>query len=228
MFSRSGWFIAAGVVMLASVAHAQTKMIDQGSFAITVKGDRAGREDFTIVSSPASDGEAVLATATITLQNRRVEPKLNADASGFPSSYQVSVSGSGGGERYMGTIQRGRMSVRSQTARGASAKEYIVTQGAVILDDDVFHQYYFVIQNASRGSVPVVVPRRNAQITVRVSSSGTESVSIGGRDVPATKYIVSEPSGAQREVWADAKGKILRVYVPATETVAVREDPPAS
>jgi hypothetical protein len=228
MFSRSGWILAAGSLLLPLALDAQTRLLDQGSFAISVRGERAGREDFTIVSSPGAAGDAVLATATVSLRDHRIEPKLSADVSGFPSSYQVTVSGSGRGEQYSGTIQRGRMSARFQTARGASAKEYIVTQGAVILDDDVFHQYYFVIQNAAKGSVPVVIPRRNVQVTVRISSAGTESVSIGGRDVPATKYVIVEPSGASREVWADAKGKILRVYIPATETVAVREDPPAS
>jgi hypothetical protein len=125
-----------------------------------------------------------------------------------------------------GQVQRGRFSARTQTPRGMSAREYIVADGALILDDDIFHQYFFVARADRSGTVPVVVPRRNVQVAMQVETKGFERLTIGGTPIEARRLVVIEPNGETRGVWVDGQGRVLRVAIPARGVVAQRDDPP--
>jgi hypothetical protein len=116
-------------------------------------------------------------------------------------------------ESLRGQIGRGRFSARVRTPGGESAKEYIVSDGAIILDDEVFHQYYFLGMTARTGSVPVVIPRRNEQVTMRVAAGGSESVEVGGTRVTARHLEIKDPGGATRDVWLDSQGRVLKVTI---------------
>ena len=71
-----------------------------------------------------------------------------------------------------------------------------------------------------------MLPRDNAQIRIRVERAGTERVAIGTREIEGTKLVLTEPSGAKREVWVDSEGRVLKVALPAKGIVALRDDPP--
>lgn len=212
-------------------AHARgqgAQIVDQGSFTILVGNQRTGREDFRIEGTPgATGGLEYVARATVVYGDRRLMPALRSDSTGAPSEYQYESRGTTSGtERWSGKITRGRVSARINNARGESAKEYIVTDGALILDDDVFHQYFFVARRSGAASLPVVIPRRNSQLVLRVTAAGSERLTIGTRDIEARRLILTEPSGATRELWADAAGRVLKVAIPSRNLVALRDDPP--
>jgi hypothetical protein len=78
---------------------------------------------------------------------------------------------------------------------------------------------------AGTASVPVLVPRRNALLALRASTS-QDRVSIAGRELAATRLVLTEPGGAERVVWTDDDGRILKVSIPAQQLTAVREEPP--
>ena len=207
---------------------AQVSTVDEGSFSITRGGAPAGREEFSIRSTPGIGGATILkAQATVSLDGRRIVPALSTDGAGNPASYQLEVRADGQVvERLSGQISRGRMSVRAQSATGASAREYVVPAGAVIIDDEVFHQYHFVAQHAAGGgSVPMVNPRRGAQGVLRVTAEGGDRVTVAGQSVAATRLEVSG-GGAERRVWVDASGRVLRVEIPSAKLVAVRDELP--
>jgi hypothetical protein len=111
--------------------------------------------------------------------------------------------------------------------RGQAAKEFVVSVGAMVLDDDVFNQYYFVAKRAGEGSIPVIIPQRNAQSTVTVARAGTERIDIGNAQVEAQKLSVTEASGPARELWVDSQGRVLKVAIPSRGIVAVRDELPA-
>lgn len=205
------------------------QIIDQGSFTISVGNQRAGREDFRIEGTPGASGALeFVARATVVFGDRRLTPALHSDSLGAPSDYQIESRGTTtGSERWSGKITRGRVSARINNARGESAKEYIVTDGALILDDDVFHQYYFLARRADNTRIAIVVPRRNAQLVLSVSNAGNERVTIGTKDLDARHIVLTEPGGATRDLWIDAKGRVLKVAIPARNLVAQRDDPPA-
>ena len=204
------------------------KSVDEGSFTITVNGQRVGREDFSIAGTPTGRGTEYIAKATIVMGDRRLAPAMQADSMGTPMTYQIQTRNASDQEWWSGTISRGRVDARMRTPKGEARKEYIVTEGAVILDDDVFHQYYFVVSRARTGTAAVVIPHRNVQMTLRISNAGNDGVSIAGKEIEALHYVLTEPSGAQRDLWVDAQGRVLKVAIPSKGIVALRDDPPTA
>jgi hypothetical protein len=210
---------------LAAAQGART--LDEGSFTITVNGQRAGREDFSITGTPSGRGTEFIAKATIVYGDRRLSPAMQADSTGVPMQYQIETRNASGTQDYWsGTIARGRVDARMRTARGEARKEYIVTEGALILDDEVFHQYYFVAARRGAGSIPVVIPRRNQQVTMRIATAGSEQLTIGNQQLQAQHLTLTEPSGDRRDLWVDAQGRVLKVAIPSRGLIAVRDDPP--
>jgi hypothetical protein len=220
--------IALSLVALAVSVEAQgVRTIDRGTFTITVNGTRAGREDFTIRSTPVANGIEHLSSATVVFGDRRLSPSLFSDSLGRPSRYEIKVQGTSGSiERWMGGITRGRVTARMEGARGMQEREYVVAEGAILVDDDVFHQYYFVIQRAAKGTIAIVIPRRNSQMVLRASEPRPAKVTIGQVELDARHFVLTEPSGETREVWVDALGRVLRVAIPSKGVIALRDDPP--
>lgn len=207
--------LAAALTAAAPTLDAQVAIVDEGRFIITRDGRRVGTEDFVIRRTPGAGGDVLTGTATVAYDDRRLAPALRTDPRGAPLAYQVEIRvGPEVQESLRGQIGRGRFSARIRTPGGESAKEYIVSDGAVILDDEVFHQYYFLGMSARTGSVPVVVPRRNVQVSMRVQGGGgSEMVEIGGTRVSARHLEVNDPGGTTRHVWLDSQGRVLRVTI---------------
>jgi hypothetical protein len=221
--------VALLVALPAARADAQVATADEGSFTITRDGSPVGREEFSIRRTPGGEsGTVYVASATVSYTDRRLSPALRADAAGAPLAYQMEVRvGSEVQERLTGQVGRGRFSAVTKTPRGESSKEYVVSDGALILDDDVFHQYFFVAQGRRTGSVPVVVPRRNAQLTMRIEERGSEALTIGGQRVDARHLVLKDASGtADRDIWVDAQNRVLKVALSARNIVATRDEAP--
>ena len=217
------WFALAA----SPLAGSAQAVIDQGSFTIFRGDTRVGREEFTIRREGGGGGGTTVAFATVSYDDQRVAPALRTTESGRPVAYQVEVAvGSEVTERLRGEIGMGRFSGRVRTPRGESGKEYVVSDGALVLDDDVFHQYYFVAQGNRTGSIPVVIPRRNVQVTMRVESQGSERVTIGGTTIESRHLVLHETDGGARHIWVDAEGRVLKVSLDARGLVAVRDRPP--
>jgi uncharacterized protein DUF6134 len=224
---RASALILLGLPGLALAQAGQ--VVDNGSFTISVNGQRAGRETFRIVGTPREKPQDFMATGSVSYGDRRLEAgPLRADSSGTATNYRVEVRGGGPEhEVWKGAIMRGRVSATIQGPRGESAKEFVATAGAIILDDDIFHQHYFVTRFVTNGSVTAVIPRRNTQITLRVAPAGTERVTIGTKEIEARHYVLTEAGGGQRDVWIDSQDRLLKVAIPTRGIVALRDDPPA-
>lgn len=220
--------VAAAPSIAPTALAAQVVTVDEGSFTVTRQGQRVGREEFTIRRTPGAEGQNVLvASATVAYDDRRLAPALRTDSAGSPLAYALEVRvGSEVAEQLKGAVGRGRFSAVTRTPSGESAREYIVSDGALILDEGVFHQYYFVARAGRTGRVPVVVPRRNAQVLMTVEGGEAASVTVGGRALDARRWVLHEPGGASRTFWADAAGRVLKVELPAQGIVALRDDPP--
>ena len=224
--------VVALSLALPSVAPSQVTTVDEGSFTITRGGtrpsDRIGQESFTIRRTRGAGGDVVVANATVTFDTEHLAPALRTDTSFSPLAYQVEVRTGTDVERLRGRIGGGRFSAQLKNAKGESSKEYIVSDGALILDDDIFHQYYFLVQRARGGSatIPVVIPRRNTQETMRIQAGANEQVRVGTSAAEARHYTVQEPGGATRQVWADAQGRILKVQLDGDNITASRDELP--
>jgi hypothetical protein len=224
--------LSATLLAVPATARAQVTVVDEGTFTIAHGGQRIGRESFTIRKTAGPGGDVYVANATVDYDTQRLSPALRADQTFAPLAYQLEVrSGDEVKERLKGMVGRGRFTAQVKTPRGESTKEYIVADGALVLDDDVFHQYYFLAQRALKlgaagGTVPVVVPRRNTQEVMRVKTVGSDRVAIGGTPVAATHLELTAPGGAARQIWVDAEGRVLKVSLDARGVVATRDEAP--
>jgi hypothetical protein len=223
---RYALLVSSALLSTPVVASAQVTTVDEGGFTITRGNTRVGHESFTIRRTRGPNGDVYVANGTVDVDAQRLSPALRTDTSYSPLAYQMEVrTGDEVQERLRGAIGRGRFSAQVRTPKGESTKEYIVSDGALIVDDGVFHQYYFLVQRARGGSatVPVVIPRRNLQVAMHVQMVGADRVTIAGTPVEARHYSVSDRGGA-RDVWTDAQGRVLKVRV--DDTVATRDDLP--
>jgi hypothetical protein len=221
----SGLLALAATLLPARASLAQGAPFDEGTFVVTRNGTIVGKEAFRILRS-SGQGHLYTSTAQCAFGDRRISPALSADGSGLPLLYQVEVKNGGDvEERLRATGRPGRLYSVLQTRTGESSKEYVVASGALILDDDVFHQHFFVPLASRSGQVTVVVPRRNSQVTGRVEERGSDKVRVDGKEVSAVHFVVTLPDGA-RDLWFDGGGRLLKVAVPARGIIALREELP--
>jgi len=213
-----------GTSALPAVGAAQVATLDRGSFTV-LRGDKpVGREEFEIRSMPGLDGATLEARGTTTVDGRSITTSLSTSASGVPLSYRVEVRAGGEvTERATGQAAPGRLRVEAQSAGGRAAREFPNGEGTIVLEDGVFHQYYFLARRAAAGGATAIAPRRNAQASLRVASGEADPVTVGGQTVPATRHAITG-DGAARTIWMDAEGRVLRVS--ANGLVAVRDGPP--
>lgn len=225
-------FASAAVLAAASPRDgaAQVVTVDEGSFTVSRGGTALGREEFRIVRQPGA-GAVVMARATGTYGDRRVTAALQADAAGAPERYQLEVRrGSRVEQRVSAQAAGTHFRAQSQGETGEAARELLLEPGTVVVDDEVYHQYYFLVRRADAAGaatrVPTLVPRRGTQTPLWVTVDGSERVMVGGQAVAARHLVVTDRAGDRREVWADAQGRVLRVVLPAEGIEAIRSDVP--
>jgi hypothetical protein len=199
-------------------------IIDQGSFTITVTGTGAasGRETFAIRSAPGG----YQASGTVLFADRRLSPALTTDLTGAPVSYALDArTGPGRIERVSVVRDRGFLTLRARSPDHESVRELPET-GTFIVDDDIVHQYYFLMLGRREGAVSVVVPQRRVVLPMRIDRVGPDSVRIGGRELPAERVRVTSDSDGECYVWVDATGRVLQLARPEKHLIAVRDSPP--
>jgi len=225
--------LSLGATLLCSpvLVGAQVTTADEGTFTVTRQGTRIGREEFRIMKQPVAGGVEYVARGLGAYGDRRITAALQTGATGTPLRYQVDVKNGADVEaRLTAQIVHGRLSTQVRTVRGEAASEFAAGDGTIIVDDEIYHQYYFLSLSGrltgASGEVSVLVPRRNVQGIVHVSRGGVDPVTIGGQSVAATRYVLSAPGAPERQVWLDANGRVLKVSVPSQGIVALRDDPP--
>jgi hypothetical protein len=224
--------LTALAVPMPSGAAAQVSVIDEGSFTIMRNGARSGRETFTIRRTGLGAVDAYVANGSTDLDGRRLVPALQADADFSPIKYQLEVrKGDDVLERLKGIAGRDRFSTQVRTTKGESTREFIAADNAVLLDDDVFHQYYFVAQRAQKlgaagGAIPIIIPQRAEQQMLHAKWDADETITIAGRPVTARHLVLTEPAGASQNVWVDAAGHVLKVSIDSRSLVIQRDQLP--
>jgi hypothetical protein len=216
--------IFLAVTAAATPAHAQ--LDDAGTFEIRQHGRVVGSEEFTIRQRGAGPTAEVVATARIQLDlptgTIQLAPRLRGTGLQVdPVAYEVTVGGDAS-QRIVGTVTGGRFSARIMGGTGEQLREYVVSRGAVILDDAVAHHYTFLAQRTRGGRVAVIIPRQNRQVMATVTDLGEERLTIAGRTQLLFRLRV-EPEGMEtREIWVDALNRVYQVEIPDTGYSAVR------
>lgn len=209
-------------------AHAAQETLDEGTFRLYRNGQQVGEERFVIRTERARNGALIKAIGNTTLERGeervRISAALEASLPDMsPTGYQVEIS-SDGGRRIAGVVQGRRFLARILSERGEQLKEYTVSEGAVILDDDVTHHLFFVAQRAARGigRLPVVIPQRSREVTAEVQVLGVAPSAVGARTVELSHIIIRAPGQPERHVYADERYRVIKVQIPERGFEAVR------
>lgn len=216
-------------ILLAGTAGAQPQaapglIVDQGSFTITVSGSgtASGRETFAIRRAPGG----YVASGTVLFADRRLSPNLTTDSTGAPVSYTLEDrTGPGRIERVSMVRDRGFFTLRARWPDHESVRE-LPQVGTLLVDDDIIHQYYFLMLGRREGVVSVVVPERRIVLPLRIERLGPDSVRIGGKELEAVRIRVTSDAEGERLVWIDAAGRVLQLARPERHLMAVRDSPP--
>lgn len=217
--------VLALITLPAALSAQASALIDDGTFTISRKGSPIGREAFRIARVPAAGGQVFRASGTTVMEDRRYTTVLGTDSTGLPVAYEARLTYEGKNLRIEGRGRPGRFSVLSTTTGGESAREYVLENGALLMEEEVFLHYFFVPLAAANSRVAVIVPRSAHQDSHSIAAKGTETVEIAGVKVPARRFSISS-DGASRDVWVDALGRLLKVSIPEKDLVALRDDPP--
>ncbi|HUE76715.1 MAG TPA: hypothetical protein VMM83_02135 [Longimicrobiales bacterium] len=222
MFARTASFLV--LVAAAAPAAAQTTVIDEGSFRLSIKGTPIGTETFAIRRTGTGDAATLIAQGRIVLDTgEQTRALLQVEGPGLrPSAYQIevtgpetqSIRGQAAGNRFRATIV---------STAGETMREYLASEGAVVLDDGVAHQHYFLAEAAGDGgAVPIIIPRQSRQVSASVTNAGSDNIRVGGGTVAARRLEI-EPAGLPlRIVWVDSQGRVLRLEIPDNDFVAER------
>jgi hypothetical protein len=222
-------FVAA--LVLAAVPNAakaqSSAVVDEGTFMVTQNGTPLGREAFRIVRAPAPGGQVYRATGQSALGGNRVTTTLGTDSSGVPVSYESELTQRGEVvQRLNGRGRPGRFSVLIRTKNGESSHEYVLNSGALLMDEDVFHHFFFVPLAVPHSQLAVIAPGVTEPSRFRLEERGSDTVEIANRSIPSRHFALIGPTGATRDVWIDEKGRLLKVAMPERGVVALRDDPP--
>jgi hypothetical protein len=206
-------------------------VVDEATLMVTRKGSPVGREAFRIVRSPGPGGQVYRAVASSAIGDAKLSATLNTDSLGVPLLYELRVYQKSEQQQYLqGRTRANRFSVLVQTKGGEAYREYVMKKGTVLLDDEVFHQLYFVVLSALASpdsTVDVILPRETAQQALKIEWKGVEVVVVGRQNLTGRRFALVDASSTVRsEIWIDALGRLLKVSVPAKSLVATRDDPP--
>jgi hypothetical protein len=222
---RLSLLLSAAALLLGRALPAQT--VDEGTFTLFRGQAQVGRESFAIRKSGGGSTPIYTSTATSITGSRRVTPALRTDSVGSPIAYQVEIrEGSKVEEKMSATLSRGRFSTRVTTPQGEATREFIVGENAVLLDDDLVHQYYFIAMRTPGRALLVVVPRRGQQLASTLSDGGSEKLTIGDGEVVARHLVLSIPGASQHHLWVDRQGRLLKVRVDDRGMSAIRDELP--
>ena len=206
------------------------EFLDRGTFIIVRGGSEVGREDFAIRPTVGRQGQSgVLAVSTVRENGRDLQHALELTADHTPVTFQQTESAGGRVVRRLSAQLAGlRFSVRLTSSDGEAAREFPVRAPAVILGDDAFNEYYFVprpMDGAPR-SVFVVRPGDARAVPGRVETMGTDTVTVGGLVIEARRFALRLQDGEERLFWVTPSGDLVRVALPATNTIATRAELP--
>jgi hypothetical protein len=227
LVSRLAGVLAVALMAGPASVRAQTVTIDEGTFHLRVNGRDAGTETFIIRQTGTGADAQVIARSRVTLETGTDTALVQYGEALRPAAYSIQVGGDPG-ERVSGRVVGRRVSARIVSSEGENMREYLVSEGAVVIDDAVAHQYYFLARRFREGEsrIAVIVPREARQLWLAVEPHPDETVSVGTGALAATRLVLTPEQGDVRTLWIDSDARILRLEIPSRNFVAERAAPP--
>jgi hypothetical protein len=208
-------------------ARGQNSLVDGGTFALTIEGEPAGKEEFSIRRAGLGSNGRLFAQAVVSLTHQggaeTLRPLLEArPPEGSAVSYQIKISG----DRRLDVqlfLTGNRYDAVIRSDEGVEEREFSARPETRVIDRHVAHQYYFLHTLREGARAPVIDPTGRAQTTLTAGAWTQEEIRVAGSRVQARRVVFTSEDD-ERTVWYDRQGRVLRVEVPALGFVAVRTD----
>lgn len=225
--------LALSLTALTTSAAAQTTTLDEGTFRLTRAGRDAGSETFSIQQTGSTGNATINARGNVTLDSTGVAEELQSalqvnGATLQPVAYNLRIVQDHRQEQITARVAGGRFIARILSPTGEELREYLVSNRAVLIDQGIAHQYYFLARSMQGDSmrIPILIPRQNRQITATVVARGTETITVGSQRIAARHLVVTPPDGDEVQLWVDDRARVLRLEIPAQSFTARRTAPP--
>ena len=216
------------LTMCAALAlGAQSVVVDQGTFSVSIGGEVIGSEEFSIRRAGIGRTASYFASGAVTLSRdgeaQELRPMLSAHApEGAADGYQMKVTGVDASEIVL-SLDGPRFVSSFRSAAGQEEREFSASAHTRILEQFVAHHYYFLADVTDGMPVPIIEPSSRLAINLVAGASVDEELRLGPNRVDARK-VVFRDGEQERMVWFDRQGRVLRVEIPALEYVAERLD----
>ena len=206
---------------------AQSVVVDQGTFGLSIHGERIGSEDFIIRRAGLGNQAAFISRGVVvrTLDGASEEfttllrvTATEGTAAGYefkssrPVPVEIMLNASG--PRYFSRFISGE---------GQEEREFRAKPGTRIVEQQVAHHLYFLGNVLKDSTVHVIEPLSRTDREFLVSTQQDEEIRLGRNRVLARRVIFTSADG-DRIVWFDRQGRVLRVEIPIIGYLAERED----
>ena len=206
---------------------AQSVVVDQGTFGLSIHGERIGSEDFIIRRAGFGNQGAFISRGVVvrTLDGASEEfttllrvTATEGTAAGYefkssrPVPVEIMLNASG--PRYFSRFISGE---------GQEEREFRAEPGTRIVEQQVAHHLYFLGNVLKDSTVHVIEPLSRTDREFLVSTQQDEEIRLGRNRVLARRVIFTSADG-DRIVWFDRQGGVLRVEIPTIGYLAERED----
>jgi hypothetical protein len=217
-----------GVLALGAVDLGAQTTVDEGTFRLTTGGRATATETFSIRQRGEGAEAVIIARGRIVYREgpqKELTTTLQVSGEALrPSAYDLKVEGAEA-QQILARMAGTRFSARVVNSSGERAREYLVSEGALVAEEGVAHHHYFVVSRGRAGvpvRVPIIVPLQGQQVWANVTSGPEETIQVAGQSVSARRLTVSIENNGDRQVWVDAQGRVLRLEIPARSIVAER------
>ncbi len=217
----------------AAPAVAQSALLDEGSFRILIAERDVGNETFSIRRTGADPGATINARGSVTIDTAGVSEELHSalqvtGATLQPTAYNLRILHDHREEQIAGRVVSGRFIAKILSPTGEELREYLASDRAVLIDQGIIHQYYFLARRMEGESmrIPIIVPRQSRQLSATVALRGEEMITVGNQRIAARHLVITPAGGNAAHLWVDARARVLRLEIPAQNLAAQRTAPP--
>ncbi|MFQ5704023.1 MAG: hypothetical protein ACE5HT_08380 [Gemmatimonadales bacterium] len=215
--------LAAGLCTTASSLSAQGRILDRGQFLIYRGADVVGREEFVVTKGRTGSGQGYTIAAASFYPPDSPTPvavaALEAGPDSQPSAARIDLN-SGRNPSVLVVFGPRRITVRTVTPEGESARQYPAA-GRIIVLDDLVISGYLIPPGLEEGLVTFFRPRTSERIAARLSNAGRDRTMVERRGWVLTHFTL-ESSGETRHLWFDERGRLIKLEAPATNLTALR------
>ncbi len=218
-------FLTAGGAARPALSVAQQRELDRGVLLITRGAETIGREEFVLLrgSSGATGLSGFTVTSTVFYPADRPQTSVDATvefgADSVPTMSRYEV-GNGEVIRVVMGLGARRITVRTITRGGESAREYPARERHLVMDDSVFGTHAVAPGVASRASRRVTLSGVRGD-ALQIADRGIETTTVGSARMDLRHVTVSSPAET-RHLWYDDNGRLMKLVIPGRNLTAIR------